>query len=144
MLINRNMLHNLVNFIVFVSSMFLLVSCIGGMTPPEARVALDPAGRATDTYKRGPLTVAYSYKSQNDILQISGDIQFNLGVDSLNVRLDFLDQEGKVVKQHLVYSSGYRIRGMEGARRFDTTLKIPDGVTGFAFSSTEKQRTGNK
>jgi hypothetical protein len=127
-----------------VSSLFILTSCFSGITPPEARVALDPAGIANATYQRGPLSVNYRYKSQQNMMQISGDVQFQRGVDSLNVSIEFLDQEGKVLKRHLVYSSGYRLSEMDKSRNFAAELKIPDGATAFTFSSSEKERTGKR
>lgn len=145
MLSRRIAQYKLSNFLVLIMSMLLLTACFSGIIPPEARVALDPAGTATGIYKRGPLSVGYSYKNRQETLQISGDIDFQYSVDSLNVRLEFLDQEGKVIGRHLVYSSGYRTSGMgTTGRSFNTVVKIPDGTTAFTFSSSEKQRTGRR
>jgi hypothetical protein len=144
MLILKNAQQKLTNLLFLVSLMAMLTSCFSGITPPEARIALNPVGTATATFKRGPLSVDYRHKFQQNTLQISGEIHFQYAVDELNVRIEFLDQEGAVLSRHIVYSSGYRTSVMEKSGRFDTEVKIPNGAVAFTFSSSEKQSASKK
>ncbi|BHH86236.1 hypothetical protein LA52FAK_45250 [Desulforhopalus sp. 52FAK] len=111
----------------------------------DKRVTLAGKTTAAETYKNGPLTVNYEYKRVGDTLTISGSVGFPRSVDSLDVRIFFLDAEGLVIGKSLVYSSGYRsLAGRGSARTFRRNVDIPDGTVSFSFDETSRDRTSRR
>jgi len=125
--------------------LFLLVSgCAmkNKIIAQEKRVTLAEKTTVVETYKNGPLTVNYEYQRSGEKLTISGSVGFPRSVDSLDVRIFFLNGEGLVIGRSLVYSSGYRSLATRGsARTFRTNVDIPDGAVSFTFDETSRART---
>lgn len=108
----------------------------------DKRVAFVEKTTTPETYVSGPLTVNYEYQRSGDTLTISGSVKFRQSVDSLDVRLFFLDADGLVVGRTLVYSSGYRsLAARDSTRTFRTQIDVPAEAVGFSFEETSKQRT---
>lgn len=135
--------HILLLMLVFLPLFFFVSGCaIKGPVSEDKRIALQEKSNGTETYARGPLTVDYEYKRAGDSLTMSGSIGFNRGLDSLDVRVLFLDGAGMILDRKLVYSSGYRsLAARESTRTFRRTVDIPPGATAFTFDETARERT---
>ena len=78
-------------------------------------------------------------------MTIDGRVQYNHSVDSLDVRVLFLDTSGTVLQQNLVYSSGFRVtRSRITDRSFQKTLVVPAGVAGLSFSYVAQPRSSRR
>ena len=96
-------------------------------------------------YEEGGLIVRYNYSLNGDQMSLTGDVSYKEGVDSLDVRILFLDPAGTVLQQKIIYSSGYRVFPPWGAeRKILINLTVPNGATGISFSYSARPRSSHK
>lgn len=111
----------------------------------EKRVALSNKTETSEVYTSGPLTVTYEYQKAGDKLTISGNVEFRQSVDSLDVRIVFLDATGLVIGRKIVYSSGFRsFASKDSTRTFRTNLELPAGVVSFSFMESSVARSSHR
>ena len=78
-------------------------------------------------------------------MTIDGQVDYRRRVDSLDVRLLFLDASGTVLQQKIVYSSGYRVdSSRKSDRSFHETMVVPPGVDGLSFSYSAQPRSSRR
>lgn len=132
--------------VVFSSLLFISGCALKNVTvAEEKRVLLSKKTEAPEVYKSGFLSVAYEYQRTDDKLTISGRIEYRLSVDSLDVRLVFLDGTGFVLAKKVVYSSGFRsFATTDSTRTFLTNLEIPTGAVSFSFLDSSMARAGHR
>lgn len=111
----------------------------------EKRIALSNKTDVSEVYKSGPLIVIYDYQRAGNKLTISGSVEFLQSIDSLDVRIVFLDATGLVLGKKIVYSSGFRsLASKNSTRTFRTNVEMPDGVAGFSFTESSKARASHR
>jgi len=137
-LLNKNMVLFLLLLITFG-----LAGCagVGGFVPADDRILLDEKGAGQGSFRQDSLTVVYSYRLTEDNLTVSGDVDYTWAVDSLDVRLLFLDAAGTVLQKKIVYSSGYRVADSRKTERtFQQTMAVPPGAAGISFDYSAQPR----
>jgi hypothetical protein len=135
-----------------VLSLLLLISLglagcagVGRVVPADDRILFGEKGTGQGSYSRGGLTVTYSYRLTDGKIILDGQAHYIWAVESLDVRLLFLDAAGTVLQRKLVYSSGYRVaRSWMTERTFQKTMVVPSGAVGISFSYFEQLRRGNR
>ena len=133
-----------ISVLVMVLTLFFVSGCaMKNQTIAEAkRVVLTEKTSAAEVYTSGPLTVNYEYQRSGDKMTMSGSIEFRQSVDSLDVRIFFLADDGLVLDKKLVYSSGFRsMATRDSTRTFRLNLEIPAGTVGFSFDEISRART---
>lgn len=132
----------------FASLLFLFVAGCAlkySTVAEEDRILLSDNPDASGVYTSGPLTVGYQYQQSGDTLTISGNIIFRQSVDSLDVRMVFLDAAGLIVDRKLIYSSGYRsLTARDSTRTFRRSLLIPSGAVTFSFTESSVVRASRR
>lgn len=120
---------------------FLGCSTIGTVIPQERRITLANTQDGASTFKEGSLSVNYSYSLSSTDMNISGNVSYMGGADSLDIRVVFLDSQGAVVDQKLIYATAYRdTRGNTKDRSFEKSLEVPAGVVSFSFTYSAQDR----
>ena len=133
--------------VAFVPMFLLLTGCSmkNATVAEDKRIALSNKTDVSEVYKSGPLTVIYEYQRAGNKLTMSGSVEFLQGVDSLDVRIVFLDATGLVLGKKIVYSSGFRsLASKNSTRTFRTNLEMPDGVAGFSFAESSRARASHR
>ena len=96
-------------------------------------------------FEDGGLTVRYNYSLNGDKMFLTGDVSYSGRVDSLDVRILFLDPAGTVLQRKIIYYSGYRVFSpWEAERKIQTNLIVPNGATGISFSYSARPRSSHK
>lgn len=124
---------------------FGLVGCagVGRPVPVDDRILFDEKSAGQGSFRQGGLTVAYSYRLAEGNITVGGEVDYTWAVDSLDVRLLFLDAAGTVLEKRIVYSSGYRVaRAWTAERSFQQTLAVPPGAVGISFDYSAQPRRG--
>ena len=133
--------------VAFVPLFLFFTGCsmINAPIAEEKRISLLSKTEMSEVYKSGPLTVTYEYQKNGDKLTISGSVEFRQSVDSLDVRIVFLDATGLVLGKKIVYSSGFRsFASTDSTRTFRTNLEMPSGVVGFTFTESSVVRSSHR
>lgn len=134
----------------FVLYLFLLISFVGcsvvGRTVPvDNRILFAGQNSSQGNYRYGDLTVAYRYELRAGEMKLNGSVRHRGGFDSLDVRVQFIDTEGTVLNQKIVYSSGYRVaKSRDIDRSFQTLLDVPPGAAGLSFNYSSRPRSSHK
>ncbi|MEE4242382.1 MAG: hypothetical protein V2I36_13015 [Desulfopila sp.] len=116
-------------------------SVVGTNIPESERIAFAGSQESTGTFKQGLLTIDYSYRLSGSKLSIAGNVGYLGGVDYLDVRVVFLDQQGVVLEQKIVYAIEYRkARGYSEVRNFEKILEMPVNSAGFSFVYSSQDR----
>lgn len=134
-------------FIVVFSSLLFVSGCAFKNVPVAEgkRILLSSETEAPEVYKSGLLSVAYQYQRTGDKLTISGRVEYRQSVDSLDVRLVFLDAAGLVLGKKIVYSSGFRsFARNDSTRTFRTSFEIPTGTVSFSFIDSSVARASHR
>jgi len=122
---------------------FGLVGCagVGRLVPADDRILFDEKGAGQGSFRQGGLTVAYSYRLTEGNISVGGEVDYTWAVDSLDVRLLFLDAAGTVLQEKMVYSSGYRVAdSWKTERTFQKTMAVPPGAAGISFGYSAQPR----
>jgi hypothetical protein len=120
-------------------------SGVGRVVPLDHRLPFNEQDNSQGNFSHGGLTVGYSYSLAGGSMTMDGQVDYRRSVDSLDVRLLFLDASGTVLQQMLVYSSGYRDGGSKKSdRTFRETMVVPPGVAGLSFSYSAQPRSSHK
>lgn len=111
----------------------------------EKRIELSAKTEASGVYSSGPLTVSYNYRQSGATLTISGSVDYRRRVDSLDVRMAFLDAAGLVLDKNIVYSSGFRsLASRDSTRTFRSSLGVPPGAVAFSFMESIVVRSSRR
>lgn len=132
---------------LFLLIAFGLVGCagVGWLVPVDDRILFDEKSAGQGSFRQGGLTVAYSYRLAEGNITVGGEVDNTWAVDSIDVRLLFLDAAGTVLQKRIVYSSGYRVaRAWTAERSFQQTLAVPSGTVGISFDYSSQPRRGNR
>jgi len=124
----------------------------GSNIPPEKRVELIRAENNQGSYKSGPFTLEYSYTltrssmvNSNGNMILAGRALYSGGVDSLDIRILFLDSAGTVLQRKMIYSSGFRSGGARGSKHvFQKTLNVPPGSKSLSFTYSVTDRSDHR
>ena len=130
---------------VLLVSIALLFSGCAFKTGPVAedkRIVLKEKTDGQETFTDGALNVYYEYEQKGGNMTISGSISFRRSLDSLDIRVFFLDGAGVVIDRKLVYSSGYRsLAARDSNRTFRRTIEVAPGAKYFTFDEISRERT---
>lgn len=111
----------------------------------DNRVLVSESKSNQGIFKDGGLTLRYNYSLNGDKMFLTGDVSYSGGVDSLDVRILFLDPAGTVLQRKIIYFSGYRVfPPWEAERKIQTNLIVPNGATGISFSYSARPRSSHK
>ncbi len=120
-------------------------SVVGKTVSVDKRIMLSETQDGKGEFKSGQLTVNYNYRLQGNILDLQGEIYFNWGADSLDVRVLMLDSSGTVLDQKIAYSSGFRtMERSHKAKKFDAKVSAPSGTSGISFDYSSKDRSSRR
>ena len=114
----------------------------------ENRIELVPGASQSGARETFDYSLAYQYEYTSETPQspgkfrIMGQAARRRGLDSLTIWVNFVDAQGKVMSQAIIYNSGYR--SYSGSNRFDVSVKTPPGTQWFAFTSLGRERRGKK
>lgn len=146
-----NLIHGTVgrNVVLFLCILIFLsvlgCSGVGRVVPLDHRLPFNEQDNSQGNFSHGGLKVTYSYSLAGGSMTMEGQIDYRRSVDSLDVRLLFLDASGVVLQQKLVYSSGYRVgRSKKSDRSFHETMVVPTGVAGLSFSYNAQPRSSHR
>ena len=128
-------------FFCTVIALTMLTGCIGTLFSYRGAVVAQPDNRFAfkesdqqAVWKTNELAVTYQYRKTSASLKISGNVKllggFATGFNAmkyLNVNLLFLDRQGAVIENALIFSAG-------AGRRFEKTIPVPDGTDSFSFA----------
>ena len=116
-------------------------SVVGTGIPESKRITFAGSQESTGTFKQGLLTIDYTYSLIGNKLSIAGNVGYLGGVDYLDVRVVFVDQQGIVLEQKIVYSIEYRqARGYHEGNSFEKILEMPANSAGFSFIYSSQDR----
>ena len=120
-------------------------SMVGRVVPLSQRMELVGTGAKDVVFKNRDLNVIYSYDIHGSLLNITGKTYKPQGLDSFDLRLMFLDNEGKVLQQNLIVSVGFR-SGQMGPNElnFQKTLQLPANTSGISFNYSGFTRMGRE
>ena len=122
------------------STLFIAFLCLlgcaslGGRVPAENRIALSETKQVDDTFKAEGLTVKYSYLLRENSMSITCNATLRFRVKSYDVRILFLDAQGTILQQKIVYSSGQRT--------VKTFLDVPPGAVSISFKYSSQPYRG--
>ncbi len=77
--------------------------------PVEDRILFSQDEKTDGRFTENGLTVDYSYRLAGNNMVLEGSAHYYRSVDSLNVYLVFIDENGNVLQRDIVYYSGYRV-----------------------------------
>ena len=92
--------------LIMVSLLISGCTAVGRVISVENRIMFSDTQSDQGTYSYGGLTVEYRYKLTGGNMTLDGKSHYRGGVDSLDVRLLFLDAEGRVLQQKIVFHLG--------------------------------------
>lgn len=121
--------------IVLICIGFLGCSTVGRVVPAEKRMGLSET-TTQEIFKAEGMTVIYSYILKDNIMSFSCSAAVQFRVQSFDVHLLFLDEQGAVLMQKRVFSSGDRFS--------EKTLEVPPGAAGISFSYSSEPFRGNQ
>jgi hypothetical protein len=111
-------------------------SAVGKVIPVEKRVQLLETTATQEVFKADGLTVLYSYIVKDGIMTLNCSAAVRFKMESFGVRLLFLDVQGTVLEQKLVYSSG--------DRSTEKTLDVPPGTVDISFNYSGQPYRGHQ
>jgi hypothetical protein len=132
---------------IFMFAVFTLAGCGGNaltykgdkVTQQNLMVQLQE-GNQQGVWKTNELAIKYQYQMTPEALKIDGTIElvggFAIGFNFLNdlsVNLLFLDNQGNVIKNSLVYLGSNNLT-IPIPIRFERTVPIPEGAQTFSFA----------
>ncbi len=131
--------------LILISFGFLGCAGVGQIVPVDNRISFGEKANDEGSFSRWGLTVDYSYSLSGGNMTMAGQVSYPGGADSLDVRIQFLDAVGTVLKQKIVYSSGYRAsRDRMAERTFKETLVVPTAATGISFDYSAQPRSSHR
>jgi hypothetical protein len=131
--------------LILISLNFLGCAGVGQNVPAQNRILFDEKETSHGRFNKEGLTVDYSYRLAGGNITLDGQVYYTQSLDSLDVRLLFLDEGGNVLRQNIVYFSGYRVfRSWKSERTFHETLVVPQEAVGISFNYYAQPRTGQK
>ena len=140
--------------LLFAVSILVYFGCsvVGQTVPVERRIQLVSGKIQEGVWKAQGLTVTYGYRiNQKDLslpgsIEIAGGVKYDFGsTDSLDVWINFLDEEGKILNRRALYSSGYKTSryGSKGGG-FNEKLEPPSMTAGISFSHVAIPHSGHQ
>ena len=108
---------------------------VGSIVPVEKRVALSEARTIQDTFKADGWRVDYSYIIREGTMSITCRPSVRFKVEAFDVRILFIDVQGTVLEQKLVYSSGQR--------NTEKSFDLPSGTVGISFTYSSQPYRGH-
>ena len=112
------------------------------VTRKNLKVSLLDGDRSGEWNANDQLTIKYKYQKASDALKISGKAELLAGmsafkiVKQLSVYLLFLDANGLVIDDPLIFSTGNFLDTSMTAMTFDKALTIPQGTRALSFAYT--------
>jgi len=126
-------------FLIFLAacnaSLFSYSNAIVGT---ENRIALLEGKSSKGSWNTRDLSVNYNYNMDANIMQLSGQVEFDnhlqynfTSLDHFFLWIYFIDEEGKIIGNKVIAVAGYRRRLKNIS--FDHNLQIPSNANGIAF-----------
>ena len=147
---NKFMFYISLSLIVIFSSAACyasLFSYSGATVDMENRIALLEGKSHKGSWDTRDLSVNYNYKMDANILQFSGQVEFDnylqynfTSLDHFFLWIYFLDEEGKIIGDKAIAIAGHRKRLKNIS--FDHSLQMPGNANGIAFGYDGTARAG--
>jgi hypothetical protein len=132
-------------YLLLLMAFGFLGCAVGRIVPVDDRILFEDKKTGQGSFSQNSLTVQYSYRLTGGKMTINGQVDHSFPVDSLDVRLLFLDAAGEVLQQKIVYYSGYRLSwSWRTERAFQETLVVPEGAIGISFDHSAQLRRSQK
>jgi hypothetical protein len=131
----HRMKKTLYSTIILVSLGLFGCATVGSVVPIEKRVELSETRTIEDIFKSDGLTVEYSYTLRDGTMFLTCRAALKFKVDAFDVRLLFLDAQGTVLQQKVVYSSGQR--------SIEKSLDVPLGTASISFKYSSQPYRGH-
>jgi hypothetical protein len=131
--------------VLLLCSQFLLFGCSGVTISEDRRIPL----MANRPYKGASKTAHYNleysftfhHKAADETgrMEFTGHLKPTRPLETLSIRLQFLDAEGKIIDTEPIYGSGFR--GGAGKATIQKHFKTPPGAAAIAFTHYGVVRT---
>ena len=121
--------------LIAVQLTFFGCAAVSPDVPVENRIFF--AGKEVDqgTFSWRRMTVTYRYNLKDNQLLLSGNFSFSKRFDSVEVYALIIDSSGNVLKQEVLFSSGYLVpRQFGSVHPFLEKIALPKDAAGFSFS----------
>ncbi len=132
----HRMKKTLYSAIILVSLGLFGCATVGSVVPIEKRVELSETRIIEDIFKSNGLTVEYSYTLSDGTMFLTCRAALKFKVDAFDVRLLFLDAQGTVLQQKVVYSSKQRSG--------EKSLDVPPGTASISFTHSSQPFRGRR
>ena len=106
------------------------------VTQADLRIQLQDGGHQ-GVWKTNEIEIKYQYQMISETLKLAGTIEMidgNRSFSHLSVYLLFLDAQGIVIENTLVYSGGNYRRIVTIPMDFENTVPIPEGARTISFA----------
>ena len=125
-----------------------LTGCAGTLFSYRGKVVAEPKNRFAfkegdqqAIWDTGDLALNYRYQKSADSLKISGTVELSSGMLTnfstakyLDINLLFLDKQGTVIQNMLLFSAGDHYEFTSVRPSFEQTIPVPDGSDSFSFA----------
>ena len=116
---------------------------LGKTVPEDDRIPLIPGKTNAGTWEAFEYTMAYQYNFHPGSSGLPGKIALNgevstRGVAILDIWVNFLDAQGKVLAREGVFSSGFLL-GVK-FNSFEVSLETPPGTSAISFTHIARER----
>ena len=129
------------------AALTMLTGCVGTLFSYRGAVVAQPNNRFAlkegdqeAVWKTNELAVTYRYQKSQASLKISGTVEllegFATGFTSakyLDVTILFLDKQGTVIENAILYSAGDHYAFTSVPMAFEKTISVPDGADSFSL-----------
>ena len=127
----------LIFVLVFTACNASLFSYSGATVDMDNRIALLKGGAHKGSWNTRDLAVNYNYKMDANVLQLSGQVEFDnqihkfTSLNHFSLWAYFLNEEGKIVEYKAIAVAGYhkRLKNIS----FDHNIEMPSNVNSIAF-----------
>ncbi len=144
-----NLMKKILNAQILLFGMILilfasLTSCAvtNRFVAEENRILLTQDEAMRGTFNKGGQVVEYNYQLDGNTLKLNGRVYAHGNVNTLKVRVLFVDDKGYRLDEETVYYSGYRMYKTYGVPNiFQKVISLPQATDSFTFDLYVEYRT---
>lgn len=120
--------------LVSIGLFLFLASCAGlnRTVSPEQQIPLIRGERQHGTFTQGWESLSYEYVSEGESITLQGEVHSSRSINSIKVRLLFLNQQDTIIGGQFIYHSPYRTHRWRQSG-FQQTVTMPKGTENISF-----------
>jgi hypothetical protein len=124
--------------VLLLGSHCLIFGCSGATIREDRRIPLVANQPYEGVSKTGHYILEYSFTfhpkatDETGSMEFTGNLKPTRPLETLSIRLQFLDSEGKVIDMQPIYGSGFR--GGAGKATIQKRFETPPGTVAIAFT----------